>query len=66
VLLLTLFFVPWFSTTGYGRINGHSGDATGWQTYTILRYYMLWCGVGASSCRGSRRAGTTSAGPAAR
>jgi hypothetical protein len=21
VLLLTLFFVPWFSTTGYGHIN---------------------------------------------
>jgi hypothetical protein len=47
VLLLTLFFVPWFSTTGYGPIKGHSGDITAWQTYTILRYYLLWCGVGA-------------------
>jgi hypothetical protein len=44
VLLLTLFFIPWFSTTGYGRFNGPSGDVTGWQTSTIL---LLWCGVGA-------------------
>jgi hypothetical protein len=47
VLLATLFLVPWFSTSGYGRINGHSGSVTGWQTYPLLRYFLLWCAVGA-------------------
>jgi hypothetical protein len=47
VLLVTLFFVPWFSVDGTGTIHGHHGSATGWQTYTFLRYFLLWCGVGA-------------------
>jgi hypothetical protein len=47
VLLVTLLFVPWFSTTGYATIHGHQGNVTGWQTYTLLRYFLLWCGVGA-------------------
>jgi hypothetical protein len=46
-LLFTLFSLPWFSTTGYGAIHGHHGHVTGWQTYTVLRYFLLWCGVGA-------------------
>lgn len=47
MLVATLFLVPWFSATGYGTIHGHQGPVTGWQTYTILRYFLLWCGVGA-------------------
>jgi hypothetical protein len=47
VLLCTLFSLPWFSATGYGTIHGHRGLMTGWQTYTVLRYFLLWCGVGA-------------------
>jgi hypothetical protein len=47
LLVATLFLVPWFSTTGAGSIHGHHGSVTGWQTYTILRYFLLWCGVGA-------------------
>jgi hypothetical protein len=47
LLVATLFLVPWFSATGYGTIHGHRGPVTGWQTYTVLRYFLLWCGVGA-------------------
>jgi hypothetical protein len=47
ILVATLFFVPWFSATGYATIRGHHGDVTGWQTYAVLRYFLLWCGVGA-------------------
>jgi hypothetical protein len=46
-LLVTLFLVPWFSTTGLGTIHGQHGEFTGWQTYTVMRYFLLWCGVGA-------------------
>lgn len=47
ILLATLFLVPWFSTTGHASIHGHQGSVTGWQTYSVLRYFLLWCGVGA-------------------
>jgi hypothetical protein len=47
ILLATLFLVPWFSATGNATIHGRSGEVTGWQTYSILRYFLLWCGVGA-------------------
>jgi hypothetical protein len=47
ILLATLLLVPWFSTTGTDAINGHHGSVTGWQAYTVLRYFLLWCGVGA-------------------
>jgi hypothetical protein len=47
VLLVTLFALPWFSTTGLATIHGQRGRVTGWQTYSILRYFLLWCGVGA-------------------
>lgn len=47
LLLATLFLVPWFSATSPGSIHGHHGPVTGWHTYTILRYFLLWCGVGA-------------------
>jgi hypothetical protein len=47
VLLVTLFALPWFATTGLGEIHGHRGQVTGWQTYTVMRYFLLWCGVGA-------------------
>jgi hypothetical protein len=47
VLVATLFLVPWFSATGYATIHGRHGDVTGWQTYSVLRYFLLWCGVGA-------------------
>ena len=47
ILLATLFLVPWFSATGNATIHGHHGPVTGWQTYTVLRYFLLWCGVGA-------------------
>ena len=46
-LLATLFLVPWFSSTGHSSIHGHQGSVTGWQTYAVLRYFLLWCGVGA-------------------
>jgi hypothetical protein len=47
VLVCSLFLLPWFDATGYATIRGHHGDVTGWQTYAILRYFLLWCGVGA-------------------
>jgi hypothetical protein len=47
VLLFTLFSLPWFSATGYATIHGRHGMASGWQTYTVMRYFLLWCGVGA-------------------
>ena len=47
ILVATLLFVPWFSTSGYATIGGHRGSVTGWQTYSVLRYFLLWCGVGA-------------------
>lgn len=47
ILLATLFLLPWFSASGYATIHGHHGDVTGWQAYTNLRYFLLWCGVGA-------------------
>jgi hypothetical protein len=47
VLLVTLLFVPWFAVGGSADIHGHHGTVTGWQTYTVLRYFLLWCGVGA-------------------
>jgi hypothetical protein len=47
VLLVTLLFVPWFSVGGYASIHGHQGGVTGWQTYPILRWFLLWCAVGA-------------------
>jgi peptidoglycan/LPS O-acetylase OafA/YrhL len=45
--LVALFALPWFQTTGYGQIHGHRGVLTGWETYTVIRYFLLWCGVGA-------------------
>jgi hypothetical protein len=47
VLLVTLLLVPWFSVSGLATVHGHHGAVTGWQTYPILRYFLLWCGVGA-------------------
>jgi hypothetical protein len=47
VVLVTLLFLPWFRATGYATIHGHHGSVTGWQTYSVLRYFLLWCGVGA-------------------
>jgi hypothetical protein len=47
VLLATLVLLPWFSTAGTDAINGHHGSVTGWQAYGLLRYFLLWCGVGA-------------------
>ena len=47
LLLITLLLLPWFSTTGSDAINGHHGALTGWQTYAVLRYFLLWCAVGA-------------------
>jgi hypothetical protein len=47
ILVATLLFVPWFSTSGYATIHGHCGSVSGWQTYSVLRYFLLWCGVGA-------------------
>jgi hypothetical protein len=47
LLLVTLFFMPWFSVDGSASIHGHHGAVTGWQTYPILRWFLLWCGVGA-------------------
>lgn len=46
ILLASLFFLPWFSATGNGEIHGHHGNVTGWETYGVLRYFLLWCGVG--------------------
>jgi hypothetical protein len=47
VILVTVLFLPWFSATGYATIHGHHGQVTGWETYAMLRYFLLWCGVGA-------------------
>jgi hypothetical protein len=47
VLVVALLFLPWFSATGYATIQGHRGVVTGWQTYAVLRYFLLWCGIGA-------------------
>ena len=47
ILVATLFLLPWFSATGYATIHGRHGLLTGWQTYATLRYFVLWCGVGA-------------------
>jgi hypothetical protein len=47
VLLVTLLFVPWFAVGGFADIHGHHGAVTGWQAYSLLRYFLLWCGVGA-------------------
>jgi hypothetical protein len=47
VLLCSLFLMPWFGTAGQATINGHHGLVTGWATYSTLRYFLLWCGIGA-------------------
>jgi hypothetical protein len=47
ILVATLFLLPWFSATGNATIHGRHGAVTGWETYTLLRYFLLWCGVGA-------------------
>lgn len=44
--LLLSMFLPWFGTTGVGRINGHAGSFDSWQTFGLLNYYLLWCAIG--------------------
>jgi hypothetical protein len=47
VLLVSLFLVPWFNTSGYGEIAGQTGSVTAWDAYPgALKYFLLWCGVG--------------------
>jgi hypothetical protein len=45
-LLLISLFLPWFATTGVGRINGHAGSFSAWQTFGALNWYLVWCGAG--------------------
>jgi hypothetical protein len=45
-VLLISMFVPWFATTGAGRINGQAGSFSAWQTFGPLNYYLLWCAIG--------------------
>ena len=45
VLVLSMF-LPWFDTSGVGRVHGHAGTFDSWQTFGVLNYYLLWCGVG--------------------
>jgi hypothetical protein len=45
-LLLIAMFLPWFATTGVGRINGHAGSFSAWQTFGALNWYLVWCGAG--------------------
>jgi hypothetical protein len=45
VLLISLF-LPWFATSGAGRINGHAGSFSSWQTFGALNWYLVWCGAG--------------------
>jgi len=46
VLFVSLLFIPWFTATGSGIINGHHGSVTGWQTYGPFSYFLVWCAVG--------------------
>jgi hypothetical protein len=45
-LLLVSMFLPWFSTSGVGTINGRAGSFNSWQTFGALNYYLLWCAIG--------------------
>src|ERR1700730_15903273 len=44
--LLISMFLPWFETSGMGRINGHAGTFNAWQTFGLLNLYLVWCGAG--------------------
>jgi hypothetical protein len=47
ILLVSLFLLPWFETSGLGEIAGQTGSVTGWEAYpSALKYFLLWCGVG--------------------
>lgn len=45
-LLFVSMLLPWFATTGNGRINGQAGSFSAWQTFGALNYYLLWCAIG--------------------
>src|SRR5229473_3350055 len=45
-LLLVSMLLPWFATTGMGRINGHAGSFNSWQAFGALNFYLVWCGAG--------------------
>jgi hypothetical protein len=47
-LLFAATFLPWFSTSGLGHINGSSGTFNAWQTFGWpLMAYLVWCSVAA-------------------
>ena len=42
--ILASLFIPWFSTSGLGRINGDAGDFTPLDTFRWpLVAYLTWC-----------------------
>jgi hypothetical protein len=45
-LLLGLsLFLTWYATKGNGRINGATGDFSGWSSHSILRWLLLAAAV---------------------
>ncbi len=38
---LVSLFLPWFSTTGNGSINGLAGEFTAWDTYGVLDWLLV-------------------------
>jgi len=47
-VLLVSTFLPWFSTSGLGQINGSSGTFSAWQTFGWpLMAYLVWCAIAA-------------------
>jgi hypothetical protein len=44
--LLISMFLPWYTTSGTGLINGHPGSMSAWQTFGALNVYLVWCGLG--------------------
>jgi hypothetical protein len=41
LLLGVSLFLTWYSTKGNGRINGQTGDFSGWDAHSILRWLLL-------------------------
>lgn len=45
--LAASLFLPWFTTTGLGRIGGRSGALSAWHSLGTLNYYLAFCANGA-------------------
>jgi hypothetical protein len=47
LVLFVSMFLPWYATSGNGRINGLSGSFNAWETFHLpFLIFLTWCSFG--------------------